>query len=125
MDDAASAISDPIRRDILRLLRAGPRSAGTIASAFRVTRPAVSRHLRVLREAGLVVDEPQGRERFYRLEVVPLTAIESFIAELRRNPAREWERRFMALKTEVHRVKRRARKGVLVGTRNRKTEKAG
>src|SRR5580692_12882321 len=92
------------------MLRDAPRNAGTIASAFRLTRPAISRHLRVLREAGLVQDEAQGRERVYRLELGPLAAIEEFIAELRRDRATEWERRFMALETEVHRVKRRPKK---------------
>src|SRR5262245_46418130 len=110
MDGVASALSDPIRRDILRMVRDEPRSAGAIAAAFSVTRPAISRHLRVLREAGLVVDEAQGRERRYRLELGPLATIEEFIAELRRDRASEWQRRFMALETEVHRVKRESKK---------------
>lgn len=114
MNDAASALSDPIRRDILRMLWVAPRTAGAIAGAFSVTRPAISRHLRVLREAGLVVDTAQGRERVYRLELGPLTAIEEFIAELRRDQASEWERRFMALETEVHRVKRESKKRAAV-----------
>jgi DNA-binding transcriptional ArsR family regulator len=92
------------------MLRYAPRSAGAIAGAFNVSRPAISRHLRVLREAGLVADEARGRERVYRLELGPLVAIEEFIAELRRGPAREWERRLMALETEVHRVKRESKK---------------
>jgi DNA-binding transcriptional ArsR family regulator len=79
-----------------------------------VTRPAISRHLRVLREAGLVLDKAQGRERVYRLELGPLAAIEEFIAELRRDRASEWERRFMALETEVHRVKRESKKRAAV-----------
>ena len=99
MNDAASALSDPIRRDILRMLRDAPRSAGAVAGAFSVTRPAISRHLRVLREAGLVVDKAKGRERVYRLELGPLAAIEEYIAELRRDRASAWERRFMALET--------------------------
>src|SRR5512138_2986271 len=92
------------------MLRDAPLSAGAIAGAFDVTRPAVSRHLRVLREAGLVVDEARGRERVYRLDLGPLAAIEEYVAELRRDRASEWERRFMALETEVHRVKRESRK---------------
>jgi DNA-binding transcriptional ArsR family regulator len=109
VNDAAAALSDPIRRDILRMLRDAPRSAGVIAAAFSVTRPAISRHLRVLREAGLVAAEAQGRERVYRLELGPLAAVEAFIVELRRDRASQWERRFMALETEVHRVKRESR----------------
>ena len=128
MDDAASALSDPIRRDILRMLRDAPRTAGAIAAAFSVTRPAVSRHLRVLREAGLVVDSAQGRERVYRLELGPLAALEEFIAGLRDDRASEWERRFMALETEVHRVKRESRKRASVTSavdQQRAKEKAG
>ncbi len=92
------------------MLRDAPRSAGSIAEAFDVTRPAISRHLRVLREAGLVVHEARGRERVYRLELGPLTLVEQLVTELRRDRATEWERRFMALDTEVHRVKRKPRK---------------
>ena len=88
------------------MLRDRPLPAGAIAGAFDVTRPAISRHLRVLREAGLVVDEPQGRERVYRLELGALVQLEAFLAELRADRASEWERRFMALETEVHRTKR-------------------
>jgi len=92
------------------MLRDSPRTAGAIAEAFSVTRPAVSRHLRVLRQAGLAVGEPQGRERVYRLQLRPLAAIEEFIAMLRSTRATDWERRLMALETEVHRVKRASRK---------------
>ncbi len=90
------------------MLRDTQLSAGAIAGAFDVTRPAISRHLRVLREAGLVVDEPQGRERVYRLELGALDELEAFLAELREvdDRAATWERRFMALETEVHRTKR-------------------
>ena len=112
------------------MLRDAPRSAGAIAGAFSVTRPAISRHLRVLREAGLVVDTAQGRERLYRLELGPVAAIEEFIAELRRDRASEWERRFMALDTEVHRVKRESKKRAAVTRvvdqpRERKKEQPG
>src|SRR5438093_1441270 len=88
------------------MLRDTQLSAGAIAGAFDVTRPAISRHLRVLREAGLVIDEAQGRERVYRLELGALAELEAFLAELRENLAATWERRFMALETEVHRTKR-------------------
>jgi DNA-binding transcriptional ArsR family regulator len=112
MDAILHALADPIRRDILRKVRAAPQPAGAIASGFPVSRPAVSRHLRVLREAGLVRDEVAGRERVYRLEPSPLEQVEALLAELRapRDGAREaWERRFMRLETEVHRVRVRAK----------------
>jgi DNA-binding transcriptional ArsR family regulator len=107
MDAVAQALADPIRRDILRMLRSQPVNAGAIAEAFSVSRPAISRHLRVLREAGLVRGELVGRERAYRLTLGPLTELEAFLAELRAPST--WERRLLALETEVHRVKRKRR----------------
>lgn len=104
MEAVAQALADAVRRDILRMLRDQPLNAGRIAAAFSFSRPAISRHLRVLREAGLVGDELRGRERVYRLRLEALSELETFLAELR-EPGR-WERRFMALETEVHRVKR-------------------
>ena len=109
VDSVAQALADPIRREILRMVRNSPLSAGAIAGAFSVSRPAISRHLRVLREAGLVRDEAEGRERVYRLELAPLAELDAFLAELR-TPERSaetaaWERRFMALETEVYRVR--------------------
>lgn len=83
-------------------------TAGAIAGAFSVSRPAVSRHLRVLREAGLVRDTVYGREREYRLELGPLTELETFLQDLR-TPS-TWERRIDALETEVYRVRRRREK---------------
>jgi DNA-binding transcriptional ArsR family regulator len=102
----AQALADETRRAILRMLRDRDLAAGAIAGAFDVTRPAVSRHLRVLREAGLVVDEARGRERVYRLELSALAELEAYLAELREDLAATWERRFLALETEVHRTKR-------------------
>jgi DNA-binding transcriptional ArsR family regulator len=105
VDTVAQALADPIRRDILRMLRDRSFSAGAIAGAFDVSRPAVSRHLRVLREAGLVRDESHGRERLYQLDLSALAELEAFLAELRRTVTEDWERRFMALETEVFRVR--------------------
>ncbi len=102
MDSVASAIADPVRREILVVLRQGPMTAGAIAARFPISRPAVSRHLRVLREAGLVVDAVHGRERLYRLDVAPLTALDAWLAPFRDG----WGARFDALETEVHRTRR-------------------
>jgi DNA-binding transcriptional ArsR family regulator len=109
VDAVAQALADPIRRDILRMLRDQPVNAGAIAGAFSVSRPAISRHLRVLREAGLVRDESIGRERAYTLRPDALAELAAFIAELR--APSKWERRLLALETEVHRVKRERRRG--------------
>ncbi len=102
--------------------------AGAMAGAFDVSRPAVSRHLRVLREAGLVRDEVRGRERMYRLDVGMLAELEGFLQELRATTADAWERRFMALETEVYRVRQQRRKrpeqGATEQKRKRKKESA-
>jgi DNA-binding transcriptional ArsR family regulator len=112
MDYAMQALADPIRREILLKVSNAPLPAGAIAEAFSVSRPAVSRHLRVLRKAGLVSAEVLGRERVYRLELAPLARVEAYFAELRaphdavRNA---WERRFMKLETEVYRTRARGK----------------
>jgi DNA-binding transcriptional ArsR family regulator len=90
------------------MLRSDVATAGAIAAAFSVSRPAVSRHLRVLREAGLVRHRERGREREYSCELSPLTELEAYLRELRA-PADVWQRRFDALATEVHRTRRRKR----------------
>src|SRR5882724_3063623 len=77
--DAFRAIADPTRRAILDRLRAGPANAGTLASDFQSSRPAVSRHLRVLREARLVVDTRIGRERVYAVNPVPLQSVAGWL----------------------------------------------
>ena len=90
------------------MLHEGPRNAGVIADAFDVSRPAISRHLRVLREAGLVRDTVSGREREYALDVAALAPLEAFLARLRAPSV--WSQRLDALETEVHRVRRNRRK---------------
>jgi DNA-binding transcriptional ArsR family regulator len=105
VDAVAQALADPVRREILVMLRESPRTAGAIAEAFTVSRPAVSRHLRVLREAGLVADAVNGREREYSLALGALKPLEAFLAKL--HAPGEWSHRLDALATEVHRVRRR------------------
>ncbi|MFJ6570060.1 ArsR/SmtB family transcription factor [Streptomyces sp. NPDC091292] len=85
MEDIVAALSDPVRREILVLLktRGNPLSVGEIAGRFPVSRPAVSRHLRVLRESGLVRDELVGRQRRYTLTPAPLAELADWIARLR------------------------------------------
>ncbi len=125
MNAITQALADPIRRDILRMLRDRDMAAGAIASAFSVSRPAVSRHLRVLREAGLVRDELRGRGRIYQIELAALAELEAFLQELHATVASEWERRFMALETEVHRVRRqRKRAPEMMSTNQTKKETA-
>jgi DNA-binding transcriptional ArsR family regulator len=102
----AAGIGDPVRREILDLLRSGPRTAGAVADGFPISRPAVSRHLRVLREHGLVVDEPRGRQRVYRLELAPLAELEAWLSRFSAPGASRFGPALDALATEVHRTKR-------------------
>ncbi|HEY8584483.1 MAG TPA: metalloregulator ArsR/SmtB family transcription factor [Capillimicrobium sp.] len=103
MDATAAALSDPVRRRVLELLRDRPRTAGELAGAFSISRPAVSRHLRVLREGGLVADEARGRQRVYALRPEPLAELERWLGGLRTGAA-GWGQRLDALETEVHRT---------------------
>ncbi len=73
--DVFDAIASPVRREILDLLRQGERPVHDLAASFAMTRPAVSQHLRVLREAGLVHEARVGRERRYRLNARPLRTV--------------------------------------------------
>lgn len=78
-EQAFDALGDPTRRRVFRLLRRGERSVGEIASQLPVSRPAVSQHLRVLKEAELVTDRPDGVRRLYS---VRQTGLEALRAEL-------------------------------------------
>ena len=91
-----SALADPVRREILEILHTAPLSAGEIAARFPISRPAISRHLRILRESGLVVAVIEGRERVYRFEPAPLVEVEAWLVRLR-DP---WRSRLDALETE-------------------------
>jgi DNA-binding transcriptional ArsR family regulator len=78
-EDVFRAIADPTRRAILDRLRAGPANAGALASDFRQSRPAISKHLKVLRESRLVREERVGRERVYTLDPVPLQRVAGWV----------------------------------------------
>jgi DNA-binding transcriptional ArsR family regulator len=80
---AFSALADPTRRAVLDLLRSGTRPAGDIARAFPVSRPAISKHLRILRRAHLVEERREGRHRMYHLNPEPLKAIDSWLDQYR------------------------------------------
>ncbi|HWG98722.1 MAG TPA: metalloregulator ArsR/SmtB family transcription factor [Pilimelia sp.] len=104
MDEVTGAIADQVRREILLMLRDEPLSAGQIADRFVISRPAVSRHLRVLREAGLVRDTTQGRRRVYTLVTAPLDELVGWLTRLMRPSG--WQHRLDALETEVYRTRR-------------------
>jgi len=80
--DAFEGVADPLRRDLLRRLAAGPARVVDLAAAYDVSRPAVSRHLRLLTEAGLTSAEDRGRERHYRLQPTGLADMRRFLDEL-------------------------------------------
>ena len=77
--DVFRAVADPVRRAILDLLRQGDRSAGKIAGAFSVSRPAISRHLRLLRSADLVVESRKGKSHVYKLNPSPLLLLDEWL----------------------------------------------
>ena len=85
---AFAALADQTRRDILRLLRAGPRTSGQIADAFHSTWPTISRHLGVLRHAGLVLAERQGQEIYYELNTSVFQDVIRHLMELMKPVAR-------------------------------------
>ena len=91
------ALADPTRRALLDLLRQGSQPAGQIARAFPVSRPAISKHLRQLRKAHLVVETRSGRHRLYRLNPAPLKAVDSWLEQYRVF----WSANLSSLKTFV------------------------
>jgi DNA-binding transcriptional ArsR family regulator len=94
-----AALADPTRLRLVELLADGERSAGALAAEFATSRPGVSRHLRVLREHGLVRVRDDGRRRLYSLEPGPLAEVDEWLARYR--PF--WENRLDALGTEITR----------------------
>jgi DNA-binding transcriptional ArsR family regulator len=108
VDDVAAAIADPVRREILVMLRDQPLAAGQIAARFAISRPAVSRHLRVLRESGLVRDRLVGRQRFYELDASQFAGLIEWLDQF--TLAARWQPRLKALDTEVYRTRRERRR---------------
>ena len=99
MEAALKAIAGPRRRQILTLVRDGELSAGEIAGHFDITRPAVSQHLNVLKEAGLVSERRNGTRRLYQARPEGLAELKEFLEEF-------WDTRLDALKREAEREER-------------------
>ncbi|WP_166532912.1 ArsR/SmtB family transcription factor [Blastococcus xanthinilyticus] len=105
--EALQVLGDETRRELVALLAAGEVPAGELAARFPVSRPAISRHLRVLREAGLVRVRSDGRQRLYALDPRPLRELDEWL-----EPYRDlWAQRLDALDTEIARGRRARRKG--------------
>jgi len=100
------ALADEGRRTLLESLAAGPATAGELAALLPIARPGVSRHLRVLREAGLVEVRKEAQRRVYRLRPEPLAEVDEWLGNYRAM----WEHRLDALHTEVARGKRDRRR---------------
>ncbi|MGL4648794.1 MAG: ArsR/SmtB family transcription factor [Caldilineaceae bacterium] len=90
MDTIFTVLAEPNRRRILDLLRDGPRPVNDLVGALELSQPAVSKHLRILREAGLVESVPVGRQHLYSLRAEPLRRVDDWLATYRRH----WEERF-------------------------------
>lgn len=105
MELALKALADPSRRTVLETLATGPASAGELAELLPIARPGVSRHLRVLREAGLVEVRQVAQRRIYSLNPEPLAEISDWLSRR----VATWDQRLDALHTEVARGNRQTR----------------
>ena len=97
MTDIFHAVADPTRRAILDRLRGGGAPVAEIAAGFHMSRPAVSKHLRILREARLVSEQRAGRQRVYRLDPAPLQEVLRWIEGYRSF----WQQSLMSLKRHL------------------------
>jgi len=93
-DAALAALADPTRRRVFERLKAGPRAVGAIARGMPVSRPAVSQHLKVLKEAGLVADRPEGARRVYYIDPDGLGALRAWLDQF-------WDQALAAFKAEA------------------------
>jgi DNA-binding transcriptional ArsR family regulator len=94
--NALSALADPTRRSVFERLQTGPRAVGEIARDLPVSRPAVSQHLKVLKEAGLVADRPEGTRRVYYIDPNGLGALRKWLDQF-------WDQALAAFQAEVER----------------------
>lgn len=108
--DAFAALADPVRRELLEELASGPARVTDLARRHPISRPAISRHLRVLAAAGLVDVEERGRERHFSLRAEGLTPVSALLRRLALGGAPVTERSLDALDTEVRRTSRDRRR---------------
>ena len=91
---ALAALADPTRRRVFERLKSGPQSVGAIARRMPVSRPAVSQHLKVLKEAGLVADRPEGTRRVYYIDPNGLSSLRRWLDQF-------WDQALSAFQAEV------------------------
>jgi DNA-binding transcriptional ArsR family regulator len=103
-DRALAALADPTRREVFERLRSGPQPVGAIARGMPVSRPAVSQHLKVLKEAGLVADDPEGTRRVYYIDPHGLGALRGWLD-------RFWDQALSAFQAEVESASNRKKDG--------------
>jgi DNA-binding transcriptional ArsR family regulator len=95
--DALAALADPTRRRVFERLKSGPRPVGAIARGMPVSRPAVSQHLKALKEAGLVADRPEGTRRVYFIDPYGLGALRKWLDQF-------WDEALAAFQAEVEKA---------------------
>src|SRR6266404_4997723 len=97
--NALSALADPTRRRVFERLRSGPHAVGEIARGLPVSRPAVSQHLKILKEAGLVADRPEGTRRVYYIDPAGIGALRKWLDQF-------WDQALAAFQAEIERETR-------------------
>jgi len=95
-DSALAALADPTRRKVFERLGTGPQSVGVLARALPVSRPAVSQHLKVLKEAGLVSDRPEGARRVYYIDPRGLAELRAWLDQF-------WDQALAGFRAEAER----------------------
>jgi DNA-binding transcriptional ArsR family regulator len=96
-ENALAALADPTRRRVFERLRTGPHAVGEIARGMPVSRPAVSQHLKVLKDAGLVADRPEGTRRVYYIDPAGIGALRKWLDQF-------WDEALAAFQAEVERT---------------------
>jgi DNA-binding transcriptional ArsR family regulator len=103
-DKALAALADPTRRRVFERLKSGPKPVGVIARGLPVSRPAVSQHLKALKEAGLVTDRPEGARRVYFIDPNGLGALRKWLDQF-------WDEALAAFQAEVEKPDKKRERG--------------
>jgi DNA-binding transcriptional ArsR family regulator len=115
--DVFQAIADPTRRGIIDLVARQPLNLNTIAGNFDVSRPAISQHIKILKECGLIVMKKQGRERYCQAKLEKLDEVSTWVEQSRKI----WTERFAALDNHLHLIQQKT--GKYASSKNKRTSK--